>query len=99
MNCSLLRGLLAIALVAVAPEASAGGFSTTNVQLLQGFNYDDALGRFDDGRQTTLTINHFSTWEHGDSFFFTDLTRGRIDGEDETNAYVEWHPRLFLNGL
>jgi len=96
---SLLRGLLAIALVALAPAARAGGFSTTNVQLLQGYNFDDALGNYDDGRLTTLTLNHFSTWEHGDSFFFADLTRGRMSDEDATGAYAEWHPRLFLNGL
>jgi nucleoside-specific outer membrane channel protein Tsx len=94
-----LRTLLALALVAAAPVAMAGGFSTTNLQALQGYTFDDKLENADDGEKTTLTLNHFSTWEYGDSFFFVDMTRADIGGEDATGAYLEWHPRLFLNGL
>jgi nucleoside-specific outer membrane channel protein Tsx len=99
----LLRTLAALALAAAAPAARAG-FSTTNVQLLQGYGFDHVIdtnfaGQLDDGLKTTLTLNHFSTWEHGDSFFFADLSRGRIGGQDWVDAYAEWHPRLFLNGL
>lgn len=94
---STLRTLLALALVAAAPVAKAGGFSTTNLQLLQGYTFDDKLENADDGVKTTLTLNHFSTWEYGDSFFFVDMTRADIAKEDATAAYLEWHPRLFLN--
>jgi nucleoside-specific outer membrane channel protein Tsx len=93
---NLLRSLVALALVAAAPVASAG-FSTTNLQLLQGYNFDDKLEGLDDGVKTTITLNQFSTWEYGDSFFFADFTRADQDQEDVTGAYVEWHPRLFLN--
>lgn len=100
----LLGSVLALAILAAAPAARAGGFSTTNVQLLQGYGFDSVIdtafaGELDDGTKTTLTINHFSTWEHGDNFFFTDLSRGDIGGQDWTDAYVEWHPRLFLNSF
>jgi nucleoside-specific outer membrane channel protein Tsx len=107
----LLGSALVAALLAAAPSARAGGFSTTNVQLLQGYDFDSILDAtfrspkgFDDGLKTTLTLNHFSTWEHGDSFFFADLTRGDITTFagarlKYSDAYVEWHPRLFLNGL
>jgi nucleoside-specific outer membrane channel protein Tsx len=95
-----LRTLLALALMAAAPVAMAGGFSTTNLQALQGYSFDDKLENAKDGQKTTLTLNHFSTWEYGDSFFFVDMTRADdLDGADVTGAYLEWHPRLFLNGL
>ena len=99
----LRRLVPALALLAAGPAAGAG-FSTTNVQLLQGYGFDSALdtsfaGELDDGLKTTLTLNHFSTWELGDSFFFADLSRGRIGGDDWVDAYAEWHPRLFLNAL
>jgi nucleoside-specific outer membrane channel protein Tsx len=105
---NLLR-LSLLALVLAAPAARAGGFSTTNVQLLQGYGFDSILdtnfaesgsGILKDGTKTTLTLNHFSTWEKGDSFFFADLSRGNLEsGAQWTDAYVEWHPRLFVNQL
>jgi nucleoside-specific outer membrane channel protein Tsx len=107
----LLGSALALVLLAAAPTARAGGFSTTNVQLLQGYGFDNILDAnfespegFDDGLKTTFTLNQFSTWEHGDSFFFADLTRGDIvdfGGEKKqyTDAYAEWHPRLFVNSF
>jgi nucleoside-specific outer membrane channel protein Tsx len=87
---------------AVRPSFQA--FSSTNVQLLQGWSFDSILdtnfaGKLDDGSKTTLTLNHFSTWEYGDNFLFADLSRGRIAGASWTDAYVEWHPRLFVNQL
>jgi nucleoside-specific outer membrane channel protein Tsx len=95
-----LRTLLALALMAAAPVAMAGGFSTTNLQALQGYSFDDKLENAKDGQKTTLTLNHFSTWEYGDSFLFVDMTRAdNVDGGDVTGAYLEWHPRLFLNEL
>jgi nucleoside-specific outer membrane channel protein Tsx len=101
---TLLRSLIALALVSSAPAARADGFSTTNIQLLQGYTFDNGalppgLDNYDDGLLTTITLNTFSTWEWGDSFFFADLTRGQFGGEDATNVYAEWHPRLFLNSF
>ena len=81
-------------------------FSSTNVQLLQGWNWDDPL-YFTDGRLTTVTLNHFSTWEYGDNFAFADFYSGHFrDGFDpahpdagEHKLYGEWHPRVFVNRL
>lgn len=104
---NLLRACIAVALVAAAPAAKAGGFSTTNVQLLQGYNFRDPL-YYTGGTMTTVTLNTFSTWEYGDSFAFTDLYNGNFkNGFDPAhppagygaNLYAEWHPRLFLNQL
>ena len=73
----LLRACVAVALVAAAPAARAGGFSTTNVQLLQGYDFKDPL-YYTGGTMTTLTLNTFSTWEYGDSFFFADMYTGHF---------------------
>lgn len=90
---------------AEAAQAPFSAFSSTNVQLLQGWSFDSILdssfsGYLKDGEKTTLTVNHFSTWRFGDNFFFADLSRGTLtDGRDWTDAYAEWHPRLFVNQL
>lgn len=95
--------------------ARADGFSTTNIQALQGWNFNDKKYGYNtpDGAMTTLTLNHFSTWEYGDNFFFVDTYLGQfrdafgkpafgaVGGATGTGAtiYGEWHPRLFVNKL
>ncbi len=111
-NRTALRVLLAMACLSLAPVARAGGFSTTNVQLLQGYNFKDPL-YWTDGLMTTVTFNSFSTWEYGDSFFFSDIYTGHFKngfdpahpneqaagGNNLYKLYAEWHPRLFVNQL
>ncbi|MGC4001353.1 MAG: ion channel protein Tsx [Anaeromyxobacter sp.] len=103
MTLRTSKAILALALALAAPAAFAGGFSTTNVQLLQGYNWDDELHPgYTSGTATTLTLNHFSTWEHGDQFFFADLTRYEsapnfAGHKDAADIYAEWHPRLWLS--
>jgi nucleoside-specific outer membrane channel protein Tsx len=95
---NLLRTVSVLALIAAAPATRAGGFSTTNVQLLDGFNWDDDfVGHPKDGQRSTLTLNTFSTWEYGDSFFFADLNQNFTTPGDKGTLYAEWHPRLFLD--
>lgn len=106
--------LAAAALVASAlpSAAAADGFSTTNIQLLQGWSFeDDKYGyHTNTGAMTTLTLNHYSTWEYGDNFAFVDMYLGEFHdpfgnatfgsgfgGSTGAQAYTEWHPRLFLN--
>lgn len=91
--------LLALGALLVAPAARAD-FATTNVQLLQGWNFHDKILHYDtnSGAMTTVTINHFSTWSYGDNFFFVDLYQGNFNDPDayynKAKAYGEWHPRL-----
>lgn len=109
---SLLRASL-LALVLAAPAARAGGFSTTNVQVLQGYNFKDPL-YYTGGTMTTVTLNHFSTWDYGDNFLFVDAYSGHFkdgfnpahpvdpaagNGQNLFKLYSEWHPRLFVNQL
>lgn len=94
-----LRALLsfaALGLLLTAAPAKAQ-FSTTNVQLIQGYGFNDVFAPdAEDTDISTLTINQFSAYKYGDSFFFADLTR---NNEDVTGVYGEWHPRLFVNKL
>jgi hypothetical protein len=94
--------------VGAPPPVRAEGFSTTNIQALQGFSFDDKKLGYDtqSGAMTTVTLNHFLTWEYGDSFFFADLYTGNFkNGNPPTGSipgatlYAEWHPRLFVNQL
>ncbi len=85
-----------------ATSARGDGFSTTNVQVLQGWNFHDNLLGYDtqSGTMTTVTLNHFSTWAYGDNFAFFDLYRGDFKNQSaqgRSDLYAEWHPRLFLN--
>ena len=102
LRVKLALTLLAALLLPSAPRAE--GFSTTNVQLLQGWSFHDNLLGYDtkSGAMTTVTLNTFSTWAYGDSFAFVDLYRGEfVNGLTPTGStsdiYAEWHPRLFLD--
>jgi nucleoside-specific outer membrane channel protein Tsx len=98
--------LLASAALALPLAACAEGFSTSNVQLLQGWSFHDNLLGYDtrSGAMTTVTLEHFAAWEYGDHFVFLDLYRGQfVNGTtltgSTTDLYAEWHPRLFLSRL
>ena len=117
MDTSFLRRkfpLLAALVVAVAlspVEAAAQtdvekefiGFTTSNVQLLYGWNFNDnLLGYNPPSREMmTLTFNNFTEWRYGDSFFFTDMQSGKdLNGSGQNaSLYAEWHPRVFVNRI
>ena len=94
-----LSAALAAILLAPAVASADGEFSTTNVQLLQGWSFDDNLFGYDtpSGSMNTITLNHFSTWAFGDNFAFADFYRGDFTDGSQANLYAEWHPRLFLD--
>jgi len=96
----LAAAVLATA-VLLPSAARAGGFSTTNLQLIQGYSFKDNLLGYDtkSGTMTTLTLNTFSTWEYGDNFAFADAYRGDFRAGYGSDLYGEVHPRLFLNQL
>jgi nucleoside-specific outer membrane channel protein Tsx len=117
MDTSFLRRkfpLLAALVVAVAfspVEAAAQtdvekefiGFTTSNVQLLYGWNFNDNLLGYDppSRQMMTLTFNNFTEWRYGDSFFFTDMQSGKdLNGSGQNaSLYAEWHPRVFVNRI
>jgi len=117
MDTSFLRRkvpLLAALVVAVAfsPVKAAAqtdvekefiGFTTSNVQLLYGWNFNDNLLGYDppSRQMMTLTFNNFTEWRYGDSFFFTDMQSGKdLNGSGQNaSLYAEWHPRVFVNRI
>jgi nucleoside-specific outer membrane channel protein Tsx len=105
MNRTVIRLAVLVCLAGLAPSAARADFATTNVQLIHGWGFEDAVLGYTtaNDQMTTLTVNHFSTWKYGDNFAFVDLYRGDFDRQDqayiESNLYAEWHPRLFVNRL
>lgn len=98
----LFRSVAALALAAlILPSAARAEFATTNLQVLDGwYFYDPTVGSdVVGGRMSTVTLNHFSTWKHGDNFAFADLLQGSFRDGTDSHVYAEVHPRLFLNRL
>ncbi|HET8724590.1 MAG TPA: ion channel protein Tsx [Anaeromyxobacteraceae bacterium] len=108
----LLAALLTLAVAAPAAAEEAAPkptednfFTTTNVQLLWGGGFSDAqLGYYTRTQSmTTLTLNNYTQFKYGDSFFFVDFYQGEfinpITGLPDGNAklYGEWHPRILIN--
>lgn len=88
--------LLALGL---APAARADDyFHNSSVSLLFGTNFHDAsLGNATPtGNMFTMTLENFTEFPIGDSFFFLDLTTGDFNGDTrvEYQMYGEWNPRL-----
>jgi nucleoside-specific outer membrane channel protein Tsx len=111
MCTSLLRristaaSLTAVAALLAAPVARADeGSSTANIQLLQGWNFNDINNNAADGHNTTVTLNYFTTWSYGDVNFFVDFMRtgshyvNVFTGGDagDATAYGEIQPRIGL---
>jgi nucleoside-specific outer membrane channel protein Tsx len=86
-----------------AEEKPFVGFTTTNVQWLYGWSFNDNLLGYDPPSRAmmTLTFNNFTEWKYGDSFFFADLQSGNnLNGTGQNaSLYAEWHPRVFVNRI
>lgn len=105
-NFSILAALLAlfVAAPAVAEESPPkptedNFFTTTNVQLLWGGGFSDAMLGYDTKTQsmTTLSINNYTQFKYGDSFFFVDFYQGEFNSGTNAMLYGEWHPRILIN--
>ncbi|HQR30194.1 MAG TPA: ion channel protein Tsx [Anaeromyxobacteraceae bacterium] len=104
---------LAVAAPAVAEEAPPkptedNFFTTTNVQLLWGGGFSDAQLGYQTKTESmfTLTLNNYTQFKYGDSFFFVDMYQGDFvkylpNGTQVPNGnaalYAEWHPRILIN--
>jgi hypothetical protein len=86
-------------------DSLAADFSQTSASILYGKDYSSAsdLSKKDD--ILTLTMEHYSTWEYGDNFFFLDIYN--LDDGNNFNAsppkvdgtrdfYFEWQPRISI---
>ena len=76
-------------------------FSTTNIQLLYGtFDGNSYVYDTKNGGKSTITFEHYSSFEYGDVFGFIDhaIADDRFKYYDViTTTYGEFHPRLNLS--
>lgn len=75
-------------IAAQAGESNIIQWHSTDVQLLQGFNYE--LG---ERERTIVTVQHAHGWSLGDNYLFYDNTLGK------GSEYFEWHPRLSVGKI
>ncbi len=68
-------------------------WQANNAYLLHGDNY-----KVDSSEQTTLTLEHLSSWSAGDIFFFIDLNTYHAS-EQVNSFYGELSPRLSFTKL
>lgn len=79
---------LLITLLLLPLAAWADGWSSSNIQLLQGHGYE-----FGSESRTTMTLEHAQGWGGDDIYMFVDLTqRSDID----TEAYAEFYGQKSL---
>ncbi|MDR5865470.1 outer membrane protein OmpK [Halomonas koreensis] len=86
----------AAASLLVAQGASAALYSTTQVEALYGWGYEDTAGagfNIDNEDHAILTVVNATGWTYGDSFFFADFTnldQGTQDEQDHGSTHAEW---------
>lgn len=89
----------AAASLLVAQGASAALYSTTKVEALYGWDYEDTAGAgftIDNEEHAILTFANATGWTYGDSFFFADFTnldQGTQDEQDRGSVHAEWSLR------
>ncbi len=94
--------LLLLLLPIITFPAAAQNFSTSNIQALYGWAFDDWYygPATESGQQATLTFEHYTNHRLGDVFFFADLTKGIFANAEgaatgiEHRIYSELHARI-----
>lgn len=82
-----------------AHSALAASYSTTKVEALYGWDYEDRADAgfgIDNERHGILTFANASGWTYGDSYFFADFTnydRGTDEEQDYGSTHAEWNLR------
>lgn len=82
----LAAGSLLASAMVVGSQAQAADWSSTNVQLLYGQNYE--VGQ---SEETVLTLEHADGWKYGDNYFFVDVIE---PFNNDTAFYGELSPRI-----
>lgn len=77
-------------------NAISADWQSTNVQILNGSDYEDLGGAIDDKEKTIFTFEHANGWAYGDNFFFLDVSNPNAEG---TAYYSEFAPRFSLGKM
>ncbi len=89
------------ALMSLTSLLQAEEWSTTNIQLLYGNDFDRLVGEKQvlDGDMKTVTIEHAGGWEYGSNFFFIDMSSADYASGEKQTVYAEWAPKLSFSKL
>ena len=76
-------------------------FETTNLQLLYSNNFNGDAFIYDtkSTEKTTITFEHYRTFDYGDFFMFMDIMTGKKFDNTSSGIYAEIAPRLSLSKL
>lgn len=76
-------------------------FESTNIQLLHSnsFNGNSFVYDTQDGKKTTVTLEHYRTFSLGDFFMFVDIADGKKFDNRDTDIYAEFGPRLSFSKM
>jgi len=93
----MLRLLLSIVFLL----SSSLAFETTNLQLLYSNDFKGDAFIYDtvDGEKTTVTFEHFRTFDYGDLYMFVDVMKGEKFDGSKVDVYTEISPRLSVSKL
>lgn len=97
MNIALPPTCLGIVVLALL-AARTGTVAQTEFHLQHGQHTNPFSGS--EHQTVVFTVQQFSEWKYGDSFFFIDyLDDGERDGFNDRDFYSEWYPTLSLGKL
>lgn len=76
-------------------------YQTTNIQLLHSNNFDGDAFIYDtkSEKKTTLTVEHYRTWDYGDLFMFADIMSGKRFDDSSSGIYGEISPRFSFSKI
>ncbi|MEQ9010710.1 nucleoside-binding protein [Algiphilus sp.] len=88
---------LALAITALSPATPAAEVSITEVQYQRGTLDVPTFAGGGSAATDILTLQNYSLWRYGESFFFVDYLRDdKVDGFNDDDWYGEWYPTLSL---
>ena len=95
----ILGATLAALLTLVTSVASAQSFSSSNVQALYGWNFQEP-GISEDVPKNAFTFENTAAWGWGSSYLFVDVLRSWSEADSNAkDVYGEWYPSVSLRNL
>ncbi len=81
--------------------SSLSAFETTNIQFLHSNSFKGDAFIYDtkNGKKTTITYEHYRTWDYGDFFMFIDIMDGEKFDNSSSGVYAELAPRFSFSKI
>lgn len=82
-----------------APKQETQGFSSSDIQILYGWNFKEP-GLSEDVPKNVFTFENTAGWSWGSSYLFVDILRSWSDADaNAKEVYGEWYPSVSLRKL